>query len=134
MYDVIVVGARCAGSPTALLLARQGYRVLMLERATFPSDIISTHAIKVPACARMKRWGVLDRVVATNCPPIARSTLDFGQVVLSGWVSPVEGVDTARCVRRPLLDSILADAAVEAGAEFRQDVAVQDLLWDGDRV
>ena len=69
-YDVIVVGARCAGSPTAMLLARAGYRVLVVDRATFPSDTISTHLIHPPGVAALRRWGLLDRVTATGCPPI----------------------------------------------------------------
>ena len=63
-YDAIVVGARCAGSPTAMLLARKGYRVLVVDRATFPSDTISTHLIHPLGVAAMKRWGLLDRLVA----------------------------------------------------------------------
>jgi 2-polyprenyl-6-methoxyphenol hydroxylase-like FAD-dependent oxidoreductase len=69
-YDVIVVGARCAGAPTAMLLARKGYRVLMVDRATFPSDTISTHLIHAPGVSALKRWGLLERVVATGCPAI----------------------------------------------------------------
>ena len=67
-YDAIVVGARCAGSPTAMLLARKGYRVLVVDRATFPSDTISTHLIHPPGLGLLKRWGLFDRVVATGCP------------------------------------------------------------------
>src|SRR5438552_912778 len=69
MYDAIVVGARAAGSPTAMLLARKGHRVLLVDRATFPSDTLSTHYIHQPGVARLRRWGLLDRVVATGCPP-----------------------------------------------------------------
>ena len=65
MYDVIVVGARCAGSPTAMLLARKGYRVLLVDKTTFPRDTISTHYIHQLSIARMKKWGVLDQVIAT---------------------------------------------------------------------
>ena len=59
-YDAIVVGARCAGSPTAMLLARKGYKVLVVDKATFPSDTISTHLIHPPGVAALKRWGLLD--------------------------------------------------------------------------
>ena len=69
-YDVIVVGARCAGSPLAMLLARQGHRVLLVDRATFPSDTVSTHVIHPPGVAALRRWGLLDQVVATGCPPV----------------------------------------------------------------
>src|SRR5689334_22335982 len=76
MYDVLVVGARCAGAPTALLLARRGFRVLLVDRATFPSDTMSTHYVKRPAIAQLKRWGLLDRVIASGCPPIHRIAFD----------------------------------------------------------
>ncbi|HEY3484519.1 MAG TPA: FAD-dependent monooxygenase, partial [Ilumatobacteraceae bacterium] len=71
-YDAIVVGARCAGSPTAMLLARHGHRVLLVDRATFPSDTLSTLVIHAPGVAAMRRWGLLDALAATGCPPIER--------------------------------------------------------------
>ena len=70
MYDAIVVGARCAGSPTAMLLARKGYKVLLVDKASFPSDVISTHYIQPPGVARLENWGLLERLKATNCPAI----------------------------------------------------------------
>jgi 2-polyprenyl-6-methoxyphenol hydroxylase-like FAD-dependent oxidoreductase len=78
MYDAIVIGARCAGSPTAMLLARKGYRVLLLDRAGFPSDTLSTHYIHQPGVARLKRCGLLERIVSSNCPPVLRQMLDVG--------------------------------------------------------
>ncbi len=83
-YDVIVVGARCAGSPLAMLLARQGHRVLLVDRATFPSDTVSTHVIHPPGVAALRRWGLLDQVVATGCPPVGRYSFDFGPIALAG--------------------------------------------------
>jgi 2-polyprenyl-6-methoxyphenol hydroxylase-like FAD-dependent oxidoreductase len=77
-YDAIVVGARCAGSPTAMLLARRGYRVLLLDRARFPSDTVSTHLIHPPGVAALDRWGLLDRLAATGCPAISTYCFDFG--------------------------------------------------------
>ena len=81
MYDVIVVGARCAGAPTAMLLARRGYRVLLADRATFPSDTLSTHFIKPPGVAMLRRWRLLDQVIASGCPPVPRFRFDYGPVV-----------------------------------------------------
>ena len=78
MYDAIVIGARCAGSPTAMLLARKGYRVLLLDRASFPSDTLSTHYIHQPGVAALRRWGLLDRLVASGCPPAQQWTFDVG--------------------------------------------------------
>ena len=73
-YDAIVIGARCAGAPTAMLLARRGYRVLLLDRDRFPSDTISTHMIHPPGVAQLRAWGLLDRLTATGCPPITHSS------------------------------------------------------------
>ena len=83
-YDAIVVGARCAGSPTAMLLARKGYRVLVVDRATFPSDTISTHVVQPLAVAALARWGLLDRLTATGCPPIHTYAFDFGPFTICG--------------------------------------------------
>jgi flavin-dependent dehydrogenase len=134
MYDAIVVGARCAGSPTAMLLARKGYRVLLLDRATFPSDILSTHYIHQPGVARLQRWGLLERLAATGCPPITQFSADVGPFPLVGSPPPTDGVAVAYCPRRKILDQLLVDAAVEAGAELRETFTVQDVLWDGDQV
>ena len=79
-YDAIVIGARAAGSPTAMLLARKGYRVLAVDRATFPSDTLSTHVIHAPGVAALQRWGLLDEVMATGCPAITGYSFDFGAV------------------------------------------------------
>ncbi|MET0938509.1 MAG: FAD-dependent monooxygenase, partial [Gaiellaceae bacterium] len=83
-YDAIVVGARCAGSPTAMLLACEGYRVLLVDRATFPSDTVSTPMIHPPGVAALARWGLLERVVATGCPPVDTYEFDFGPFTISG--------------------------------------------------
>lgn len=127
-YDVIVVGARCAGSPTAMLLARKGYRVLVVDKATFPSDTVSTHLIHQPGVAALKRWGLLDRLVATGCPPIDTYAFDFGPFTITG------APGTAYAPRRTVLDKLLVDAAAEAGAEVREGFAVDEILMDGDRV
>ena len=136
MYDAIIVGARCAGSPTAMLLARKRYRVLLVDKSSFPSDIISTHYIHPPGVARLARWGLLDRLHATGCPPITELTVDMGGVSLS---PPPPAPDQpppppAYCPRRTVLDKILVDAAVEAGAELRERFSVKELVWDDDRV
>jgi flavin-dependent dehydrogenase len=134
MYDVIVVGARCAGSPTAMLLARKGYRVLLVDRATFPSDTISTHIVWQPGVAQLERWGLLDKVVGSGCPPIRTMTIDFGDVALTGQPPPWDGVAEAYGPRRTVLDKILVDAAAAAGAEVREGFAVTEVAQDGDRV
>jgi flavin-dependent dehydrogenase len=134
MYDAIVIGARCAGSPTAMLLARKGYRVLLLDRAGFPSDTLSTHYIHQPGVARLKRWGLLDRIVASNCPPVLRQMLDVGPFALVGLPPPADGVAEGYAPRRRVLDQILVEAAVAAGAELREHFSVKELVTDGERV
>ena len=134
LYDAIVVGARCAGSPTAMLLARKGYRILLVDRATFPSDTMFTHFIHPPGIARLKRWGLLERLAASNCPPFYKMSLDLGSFVLNGAPPPVDGVAEHYCPRRTALDKILVEAAVEAGAELREGFLVHEILMNGDRV
>lgn len=132
-YDVIVVGARCAGSPTAMLLARKGYRVLVVDRATFPSDTVSTHLIHPPGVAALARWGLLERLVATGCPPIDRYAFDFGPLTISGDPGTADA-PAAYGPRRTVLDKLLVDAAAEAGAEVREGFAVDEILVGDDRV
>lgn len=129
-YDAIVVGARCAGSPTAMLLAQKGYRVLVVDRASFPSDTVSTHVIHAPGVAALRRWGVLDRVVASGCPPFDRYSVDFGPFTIAGTPRPVDGSSTAYAPRRTILDEILVDAAVAAGAEVRERFSVEEVLFE----
>jgi 2-polyprenyl-6-methoxyphenol hydroxylase-like FAD-dependent oxidoreductase len=124
MYDAIVVGARCAGSPTAMLLARQGYRVLLVDRAEFPSDTVSTHVVQAPAVAALHRWGLLPEVVASGAPPINTYSFDFGPLQITGTPQPVDGFSAAYAPRRTVLDKILVDAAVRAGVELRERFSV----------
>jgi 2-polyprenyl-6-methoxyphenol hydroxylase-like FAD-dependent oxidoreductase len=132
-YDAIVVGARCAGSPTAMLLARKGYRVLVVDRAAFPSDTLSTHVLHPPGVAALKRWGVIDRLTATGCPPIHTYTFDFGPFTLSGSPGTVDS-PVSYCPRRTVLDKLLVDAASDAGAEVREEFTVEDVVIEDGRV
>ena len=100
LYDVIIVGGRCAGSPTVMLLARKGYRVLLADRAAFPSDIMSSHFVHIPGIAQLKRWGILDKVVASNCPPERNFCVDLGPFSLTGHPPPLGDVDAAYGPRR----------------------------------
>ncbi|HTP11880.1 MAG TPA: FAD-dependent oxidoreductase, partial [Anaerolineae bacterium] len=134
MYDVIVVGARVAGSATAMLLARKGYKVLLVDKATFPSDTMSTHQVQLPAIARLKHWGLLDKVIASNAPATRQVKFDIGPIVLHGKFPQFEGVDALYSPRRYILDKILIDAAVEAGVELRENFIVDEILRDDDRV
>jgi 2-polyprenyl-6-methoxyphenol hydroxylase-like FAD-dependent oxidoreductase len=127
-YDVIVVGARCAGSPTAMLLARQGYRVLVVDQATFPSDTLSTHMIHVPGVAALQRWGLLEQVIATGCPPIGTYSFDFGPFTIAGHPRPKGAITQGYAPRRTVLDEILVDAARAAGAEVREGFSVDSVV------
>jgi 2-polyprenyl-6-methoxyphenol hydroxylase-like FAD-dependent oxidoreductase len=127
-YDAIVVGARCAGAPTAMLLARKGYRVLVVDRASFPSDTLSTHVIHAPGVAALKRWGVLDKITASGCPPVETYSFDFGPFTIKGTPRPCDGISMAYAPRRTILDKILVDAAAQAGAEVRERFTVDEVV------
>ena len=133
-YDAIVVGARCGGAATAMALARRGYRTLLLDRATFPSDIMSTHLVKPSGVSRLRRWGLLPRVAASGCPPLTTISVDLGDFTLTASLPPVDGLSEMFAPRRTVLDTILVEAAVHAGAELREAVTVQDLSWSADTV
>jgi 2-polyprenyl-6-methoxyphenol hydroxylase-like FAD-dependent oxidoreductase len=77
-YDVIVVGARIAGAATAMLLARQGMRVLAVDRVCFLSDTVSSHQLQVPGVAGLHQWGLLGQLTAAGTPPVRRVHLDAG--------------------------------------------------------
>jgi flavin-dependent dehydrogenase len=128
-YDVIVVGARVAGSPTAMLLARRGYRVLLVDRDTFPSDTISSHLIHSPGMAALQRWGLADDVIATGCPPVTTYRVDVGPFAIVGRPRLEEGAPGAAFGPRRLeLDLILVAAAAGAGAEVRESFSVDGLV------
>jgi len=134
MYDAIVIGARCAGAVTAMLLARQGHRVLLLERGVFPSDVHRGHFIHRHGPKRLADWGLLERVVGTNCPPLTTHLTDFGDFPLIARDIRVGNLAWGYAPRRRQLDQVLVEAAIEAGAEFRPNFLVENCLWDDDRV
>src|SRR6266540_2832681 len=132
---MIVVGARCAGSSVAMLLARLGHRVLILDRNAFPSDrLASTHMVWHSGVEHLLRWGLLDRLRATGCPAMRNFNLDLGELVLTGHAPPADGIAEAYAPRRFVLDDLLLAAAREAGAEVRTRCSVRDLVVDDDRV
>jgi flavin-dependent dehydrogenase len=134
VYDAIIVGARCAGSPLAMLLARAGAKVLLLDKAAFPSDSISTHYIHNSGTARLQRWGVLDRVRASGAPAVSRLRYDFGDIVLEGTPPPTDGAQEAFAPRRVVLDQILLEEALAAGVSFRESFLVDGLVQEDGRV
>ena len=132
-YDAIIVGARCAGAPTAMLLARRGRRVLLVDRATFPSDTVSTHVLHPRAVATLRRWGLLDRVLASGCPPVNTYSFDFGVVTISGTPRSLEGLP-AYAPRRTVLDKILVDGARDGGADVREAFTVDEVTIESGAV
>lgn len=128
MYDAIIVGARCAGSPLAMLLARAGQRVLLVDRDSFPSDTMSTSYMQMDAILRMRRWGLYDRLVDAGTPAYAFLNVAIGPMELQTAMEPVQ----THAPRRFVLDQILLDGAREAGAEVRERCSVQEVLKDGD--
>jgi 2-polyprenyl-6-methoxyphenol hydroxylase-like FAD-dependent oxidoreductase len=133
-WDVIVVGGRCAGAPLAMLLARAGLRVLVLDKARFPSDTVSTHTVQLAGVCRLREWGLLPEVLATGCPLIERISLDLGFVRLVGTPHPRAGLTTTLCCRRVVLDQLLLAAAARSGAQVRTMSPVKDLVAEGGRV
>jgi flavin-dependent dehydrogenase len=134
-FDVVVVGARCAGSPLATLLARQGLSVAVVERATFPRDILSTHIFQAQALAFLQRLGVAEKIRATGAPFLGR--VDIRQEDFE-YLAPIPqqpgDIGGVASVRRTLLDPILADAAAEAGADLRMGTKVTGIVEDKGRV
>jgi flavin-dependent dehydrogenase len=134
MHDVIVVGARCGGAPAAMLLARRGHKVLLVDKATFPSDIPHGHFIHRHGPKRLKEWGLLEAITAEGCPAVTTSTTYFDDFPLTGRDLCLEGVAMGYAPRRSRLDKILVDAAAAAGAEVREGFAVQDFTSEAGRI
>src|SRR3954470_20358978 len=132
-FDVIVVGARCAGAPLATLLARAGLRVCMVDKDRFPSDTLSTHAIQPTGVQVLDRIGILDRLLKL-APPMVRGRMVFDDDV--AVIDDIIGISGAPVlsVRRVTLDEILVSAAAEAGAEVRTQTAVTGLVMERGRV
>jgi len=116
-YDAIIIGARAAGAATAMLLARRGLRVLVVDRAKRGSDTLSTHALLRGGVLQLARWGLLDAVRDAGTPPVRTVSFHYGEDVVPVPIKPRDGVDAMYAPRRTVLDSILADAAETAGAD-----------------
>ena len=129
-WDAVVVGARVAGASTALLLARAGLRVLVVDRARRGSDTLSTHALMRGGVLQLRRWGVLDRVAATGVPGVRRVTFHYGGDPVLVTLKPSAGVDALCAPRRTVLDAVLVEAAEAAGARVRFGWAAVDLARD----
>ena len=133
-YDVIVVGARCAGAATAMLLARGGCRVLVVDRARSGSDTLSTHGLMRGGVLQLHRWGLLERIEAAGTPPVREVVFDYPDERVPITIKPSPGVNALYAPRRTVLDRVIADGAREAGADVRFGVTITDLLRDGTAV
>jgi 2-polyprenyl-6-methoxyphenol hydroxylase-like FAD-dependent oxidoreductase len=129
-HDVVVVGARTAGAATAMLLARQGHDVVMLDRADLPSDTISTHQIARTGVVALRRWGLLDAVLASGAPALRQVAFHADGDRTTRTVKDRFGVDHLVAPRRYVLDAILAEAAVRAGAKLAAGVTVAGVRFD----
>lgn len=131
-YDVIIVGARCAGAATAMLLAALGVRVLIVDKSRLGTDTVSTHALMRPAVLLLRRWGITDRLDAEGTPRIEKTAFRYaderGSEMIEVDIKPRNGVDALYAPRRTVLDRVLAEAARDAGADVRHGVQMVDLL------
>ncbi len=126
--DVVVVGGRAAGAAAAILLARQGLRVVVLERGRYGADTLSTHALMRGAVLQLHRWGLLDDVIAAGTPPVRLATFTFARQRIAIPVKPAYGIEALYAPRRTVLDRLLVDAAITAGAEVRHGITVGDVV------
>lgn len=127
-YDAVVIGARCAGAATALLLARRGFKVLAVDKSRHASDTLSTHALMRGAVLQLHRWGVLDAVRAAGTPLVSTTSFHYADEVFEVAIKPRDGIEGLYAPRRTVLDPILADAAAESGAEIIRGSRVVDLI------
>ena len=136
-FDVVVVGARCAGAPLAMLLSRAGLKVCLVDRSRFPSEVPSTHAIQPNGVAALERFGLGDAIRATGAPPIVEGKIEIDGVSMDFTgdrkVTELTGVPMF-CIRRSTLDPVFIEGATAAGAEFRPGTAVTGLVRDAGRV
>jgi 2-polyprenyl-6-methoxyphenol hydroxylase-like FAD-dependent oxidoreductase len=130
-YDVVIVGARCAGAATALLLARRGLRVLAVDRGRYGSDTVSTHALMRAGVVQLSRWGVLDQIKAAGTPVVRSTSFYYGDEVVEVPIKPQSDVDGLYAPRRTVIDRLLVDAARTAGAEVAFETHLVDLVRAG---
>ena len=129
-HDVIIVGGRVAGSATAMLLARLGHDVVVVDQASFPSDAVSTHSIARSGVVQLRRWGLLGPVLASGAPAIRQVTFHAGGESVTRTIKHKAGVDLVVAPRRHVLDTIIAAAAQRAGADLRTGITVTGVQRD----
>ena len=129
-YDAVIAGARCGGAATAMLIARAGGKVLMLDRGVYGADTLSTHALMRGAVVQLHRWGVLPAIAAAGTPPIRSTAFDYEGLQITIPIEPKYGVDALYAPRRALLDRLLVNAASDAGVEIEYRCEVQEVVFD----
>jgi 2-polyprenyl-6-methoxyphenol hydroxylase-like FAD-dependent oxidoreductase len=129
-FDALIVGARCAGAATALLLGRAGARVLLVDKGAYGTDTMSTHALMRGAVLQLHRWGVLPAIVAAGTPPVRSTTFTYGDREITVPIEPRYGVGALYAPRRALLDRVLVDAARDSGVDVRYGVRIEDVITD----
>ena len=129
-YDAIIVGARVAGAATAMLLARSGLRVLAIDKASYGSDTNSSHALMRGAMSKLHRWGLLDRIWECGTPVITGTSFRYGPAQVDIDIPASDAVPGLAAPRRTLLDAIMVDAAVEAGATVMHDTRLVGINRD----
>ena len=129
-YDVVVVGGRVAGASAALLLARAGVKVAVVERSRAGTDTVSTHALMRAGVLQLSRWGVLPELVAAGTPAVRRVAFAYSDGEAAVTLRPTPWVDALYAPRRHLLDRVLLDAATASGADVLLETQVTGLLRD----
>jgi 2-polyprenyl-6-methoxyphenol hydroxylase-like FAD-dependent oxidoreductase len=127
-YDAVVVGARVAGAATAMLLARSGLHVLLVDRSEYGADTLSTHALMRAGVLQLQRWGVLPNVIGAGTPPVTLTTFHYADETVAVPIEPRHGVDRLFAPRRTVLDRLLVDAAKSDGVQVRYGMRLTDIV------
>ncbi len=127
-YDAVVIGARCAGASTGMLLVRRGLRVLVADSGVYGTDTLSTHALMRGAVLQLQRWGLMDKLLDAGTPAVRRTSFYYGDEVIDVKIKPAEGVDALYAPRRTVLDRLLVDAARSSGAEVVHQARLVELM------
>lgn len=129
-YDAVIIGARCAGAATAMLLARQGARVLFVDRERDIYDTLSTHALMRPAVTLLDQWGLLGQIGDAGTPVVRSTHFHYGSEHIAVPVKLDGNSEGLFAPRRWLLDRVLREAAVKAGAELHTGISLAQVLKD----
>ncbi len=134
-YDAIIVGARAAGAVMAALMAQQNFRVLLVDRVTFPKTTLSCPLTFGNTFDVLKRIGVLEKIEAIGAPKLRLYQTQIGSVRLHGRMLPYAGFDYAYQIRRELYDEVIfKHVAQMPNVETRLGFNVTDLIWENERV